>query len=300
MKQVFCEKHLLTTVDAVSLPQTPEICDGARNLGWFATLRSQAASRRNSTMLPMAFTLCLGLPGLSQAGLLTDIEKNAFVVAETAALTASMLAEQYGVAAQTLVFSSTAFSGSNWQFDLAGSYLGNPVALAFSGSFNPATDEGVFNSTGTIGTDAWNGTGTWKYVDLAVDTDGLQMDFSQAIGLTGFFLDRHILDPKKELTTDDGTTRHTISQGKYIRTILGIPVGMPIDQTDDSIGPSGGGGIATVAVSLVDENIFLTGTYEQDGGYIQGNVQVVPEPGAWAMMLAGLAGLLGFSQLRRN
>lgn len=237
------------------------------------------------------------LAGPARAGLLTDVEKNAFVVGEAAAMTASMLEDVYGLHEDTLQFSSTSFSATGWTVGLTGSYAGESVALNFMGTFSPGTNMGSYTVDGLIGLDSYSGMGDWSYVSIDAVTDGL--NFNAAASVLGLLYDRHTVTPKLEVTTDDGITRHTVSQGKYYKTFLGVTYGRIVDQTDDSIGPSGGGGRATVVVSLIDDGVNLSGMFDQGGGQISGTLSIVPEPSTWTLATAGLIALAGYRRCRR-
>ena len=242
-------------------------------------------------LLIQSLVSCLALVTPARAGLLTAIEKNAFVVGETAAMTVSMMQDFYGWSSGAMGFGSTSFSATSWTFDLTGTYAGRTVGLTFSGFFDPLTNLGSYVSAGSIGSDIWGGDGLWSYVDLGPDTDGLNFDAFATISSTPKVLDVHTVKPKKEVTTDNGVTRHTVSEGEYQKTENGVKVGDPVDQTDDSIGPSQGK-TATVSVFLTQDRVFLVGAFDREGGRINGSVQVIPEPSAWLLVGVGLAGLI--------
>ena len=244
------------------------------------------------TTLVAAILLSWALPSPVFGGLLTNFEKNAVVMIEASALSTSMVITEYGPSQAALSFSGQ-FSDVAWSLGLTGTYLGNPLALTFTGTFDTTLGQGTFTSAGSIGTDSWTGSGSWSYLDLSPNTDGLLWAANATIlgkgGLVKGKPDTEVIVPKDELTTDNGKTRHTVSQGMYFDTKGGTRVGRIHDQTDDSIGPSGGSGTAVCSLTIPDHSIFLTGSYDQGGGAISGIVQVVPEPCSLLLLASGLA-----------
>lgn len=162
------------------------------------------------------------------------------------------------------------------------------------------TNQGSLSTIGTVGSSSWSGSGSWSFVDLAPDTDGFLFDYIvtviPGVGIPLIF-DREIVDPKRELTTDDGTTRHTVSQGRYFWTFFGVRI-KEVDERNDLIGPSNRGMPATVVVSLPQDQIVLTGTADFLTGVSSGAITVVPEPSTWLMFATGLLGLLGYGWRR--
>lgn len=214
-------------------------------------------------------------------------------------MTVSMMQDVYGLSSDVMSFNSSDFSANGWMFDLTGTYAGQAVSMTFTGVFDLTTNTGGYTSVGNVGGDIWDGTGSWSYVDLAAAIDGLNFDSVAFIdGIVDWITDRHTIAPKIEHTFDDGITRHTISQGQYRKTLFGITFGDVVDQTDDSIGPSDGTGLATVTVSLTQDQIFLAGTFDQLGGQIAGRVQFVSEPTSLFLLGIGFGGLVWSGRIR--
>jgi len=267
----------------------------------------RAAGARIAVIALLTALMIGGLaPGSASAGLLTNVEKDAFAAAEAVVFTTSMLEQQYGTTPATLSFSSTTFSDTAWSITLTGDYSGRFVDLPLSGTFNTSTNQGTMGSApGTVGSDTWTPSGTWSYTSINANTDGLTFNlvgtvFTVTTSPITNINDRHTVVPKLEVTTDDGITRHTVSQGMYFWTRFNVPV-FVVDQTDDSIGPSGGRGTATVSASGIQDGIILSGTFLQAGGSISGTVSVVPEPSSLSLTGLGLAlvAAAGWYRLRR-
>jgi len=262
----------------------------------------RAAGARIAVIALLTALMIGGLaPGTASAGLLTNVEKDAFAAAEAVVFTTSMLEQAYGFTPATLSFSSTTFSDTAWSITLTGDYGGRSVDLPLSGTFNTSTNQGTMGiAPGMVGSDTWTPSGTWNYTSINANTDGLTFNLAVTIGLALLIVDRHTVVPKRELTTDDGTTRHTVSQGMYFWTLFNIPVGRVVDQTDDSIGPSGGRGTATVSASAIQDDILLSGTFLQAGGSISGTVSVIPEPSSLSLTGLGLALVAAAGWYRRR
>jgi len=247
----------------------------------------------------MGFVLGYSAAGTLRASSLTSSEKNIVAMSEAAFLSTAMIIQEFGAFPEALPLTGT-FSDSGWSLAMNGSVSGMPVALSFTGTFNSTLDQGSFTSSGTLGTATWSSPGSWSFMDIDANTVGLLWDATATIAFPiGPILlpDVHIIDPKIEVTMDDGTTRSTTSQGKYVITIAGIPI-KTVDQRDDSIGPSNRGR-GTVVVVASNQDI-VSGTVNFDNNTFAGAVVAVPEPNTLLLIGLGIFGVLGMAMARSN
>jgi hypothetical protein len=230
---------------------------------------------------------------------LTNAEKNYIAMNEAAFLSTAMIVQEFGYSAAPLPLTGT-FSDTGWSLNMSGAFAGLPLSLSFTGTFNTTTGQGSYTSSGTFGSGTWSSPGSWTFSDIDPVTAGLTWDATATIAFPGPLIllpDVHIIVPKRELTTDDGTTRHTVSQGMYVITIAGIPI-KTVDQTDDSIGPSNRNG--PVIVSVASNQAMLTGTINFANDTFAGSVAAVPEPASLSLFSIGALGLLGCCRFMRS
>ena len=253
---------------------------------------------KGSTVL-VAFVLGCSAVGTLRASLLTSSEKNIIAMSEAAFLSTAMIIQEFGASPGALPITGT-FSDSGWSLAMNGSFSGMPVALSFAGTFNSTVNQGSFTSSGTLGAATWSSPGSWSFTDIDVITTGLLWDATATIAFPiGPILlpDVHIIVPKREVTTDNGITRHTTSQGQYVITIAGIPI-KTVDQTDDSIGPSDrSSGTAVVVASNQD---ILSGTVNFNNNTFAGAVVAVPEPNTLLLIGLGIFGVLWYGNGRSS
>lgn len=81
-------------------------------------IETSIISAKVAAQLLAFLVLCGVLASPGRAGLLTDVEKNAFVVGETVAMTVSMMKDVYGLSSEVMRFDSTTFSATGWMLDL--------------------------------------------------------------------------------------------------------------------------------------------------------------------------------------
>lgn len=208
----------------------------------------------------------------------TPAEESVEAFYEGVLMTGSKLLQEFGPADAVLSFSGT-FSAAGWDGTLTGEYAGQPVNLAFSGTYDGATAQGSFTSSGSYGDGTWEGSGTWSYQREDPMTNNMLWDSEAIIQWLGrlFRPDKHFTTPKRwaRSVLPDGSV-HVVDNGTYVSTFFGIPFGRPKQQISDWIYPpgSGGGGIATVTVSLQDEAITLTGYADFGTGGVGGKVNL--------------------------
>lgn len=213
----------------------------------------------------------------------TAEEMSAEALFEGILMDSSKLLQEFGPADASLAFSGT-FSGSAWTATLSGDYAGQPVAISYSGIVD-ATGSGSFTSTGTYGDGTWEGSGTWSFQQVDAANLDMLWDSQAIIRWLGriFRPDKHFTVPKRWARSrlPDGSI-HVVDSGSYRSTIFGIPFGRVKQQISDWIYPPGGGGIATVAVSLPDDAISLTAYADVGAGTVGGSVglssDVVKDP----------------------
>jgi hypothetical protein len=214
----------------------------------------------------------------------TPAEESAEALFEALVMSASKLLQEGGPADAALSFSGSV-SEASWEAALSGAYAGEPVSLSFSASYDPAAAAGSFTATGTWGEASWSGSGSWSYVRIDPATLDMSWDSEALIEWPWRILrpDKHFTRPKRWARSrlPDGST-HVVDDGSYRSTFFGIPFGPVRRQISDWVYPPGGGGIATVTVSLPDEAIALTGYADFGAGTVGGTVSlsgdVLPEP----------------------
>ena len=208
----------------------------------------------------------------------TPAEESVEAFYEGVLMSASQLLQEFGPADAALSFSGQ-FSAAGWDGTLTGEYAGQPVSLAFSGNYDGATAQGSFTSSGTYGSGTWDGSGTWSYQRADPMTNYMSWDSEAIIQWLGrlFRPDKHFSTPKRwaRSVLPDGSV-HVVDNGTYYSTYFGIPFGRPKQQISDWVYPpgSGGGGIATVTVSLQDEAVALTGYADFGTGGVGGHVNL--------------------------
>ena len=113
--------------------------------------------------------------------LFTDQQKNAEILKEAAITDYSLLGNLFGFSlGNPLSITQGKFTPSGWSFALTGMYLGMPVALDFSGSFDEAQNTGSFTTGGTVGNTSMNGSGAWSWIDVS----NVESDLNFGTGLT--------------------------------------------------------------------------------------------------------------------
>src|SRR6516164_5383130 len=135
-----------------------------------------------STFCLAALTLLMVGLGHARAGpLFTDAKKNASILEEAALTNHFLIGKVTGLSSRDpLDITSGTFNSSGWSFSLTGTYSGMPVALAFVGMFDLASNAGSFTSTGTIGSSILSGLGNWAWTD----TSDVEEDLTYSISLT--------------------------------------------------------------------------------------------------------------------
>jgi hypothetical protein len=208
----------------------------------------------------------------------TPAEKSVEAFYEAVVMSSSKLLQEFGPADAALSFSGT-FADGGWQGSLTGDYAGQPVNVAFTGTFDGGSNSGSFTTQGTYGTGTWSGDGTWSYTQPDPSTLLMSWDSQAVINWLSklFKPDKHFTTPKRwaRSVLPDGTV-HVVDSGSYRSTRFGIPFGPVRRQISDWIYPphSGGGGIATVTVSLSDEAIDLSGYADFGSGAAGGKINM--------------------------
>jgi hypothetical protein len=227
-----------------------------------------------------SFALALlfgGAAAAQDSSAFTPAEESVEALYEAVLMSSSKLLQEFGPADAALSFSGT-FSSSGWSATLTGDYAGQPVALSFSGTFDGSTHAGSFTSSGTYGDGTWTGSGSWSYVQVDPMNLDMSWDSEATIAWPWKLLkpDKHFTAPKRwaRSVLPDGSV-HVVDSGTYRSTYFGIPFGKAKKQISDWIyPPGGGGGIATVTVSLTDEAIGLTGYADFGSGGVGGKVNL--------------------------
>lgn len=238
------------------------------------------------------------------AALLTDEEKAAVALAEFTSLNASLVTQQLGLSLAELPFTG-GFSASAWSSSPSGSYAGAALAITTTASFDTAAGTGSLSTTATVGGATWTGTGSYSFSTLGPDTNGLLLDYVvnvQEPGKADRAFDREIVEPKLEVTTDNGTTRHTVSQGKYFWTLFDVRI-KQVEQRNDIIGPSQKNGPVVVSVTVPEDGLALTGIADfmaAGGATLSGVVSVVPEPASGLLWAGGVVVLAAWAARRRR
>lgn len=229
----------------------------------------------------------------------TSLDKNVGALTESAVMSTSKIVQVFGASVNTLSYSGT-FNNSNWSLTISGSYSGASLNLSFNGYFDEILNKGSFISTGTLGTATWNGSGTWSFIGIDPKTIGMLWT-SEAIikPVAGEQKkpDKHFTDPKITFETSDDKYIYRTDYGKYFDTEDGKRIGEEKEQISDWVIPKDGPQIASLTVSLKEDNIFLIGSADFDNGTIGGSINVVPEPSTVLLLYTGLA---GFAVLRRK
>lgn len=207
----------------------------------------------------------------------TPAEESVEALYEAVLMSSSKLLQEFGPGDAALSFSGS-FSAGGWSATLSGDYAGQPVNLAFSGTYDGASRTGSFTSNGTYGDGVWAGTGSWSYVQVDLMNLDMSWDSEATISWPWKLVkpDKHFPKPKRwaRSVLPDGSV-HVVDSGTYYSTIFGIPFGKAKQQISDWVyPPGGGGGIATVTVSLTDEAIHLTGYADFGTGGVGGKVNL--------------------------
>lgn len=227
----------------------------------------------------------------------TPGEESLGAMLEAGLMTVSMFDSALGTpgSPQSLSYSAT-FDDSSWDLSLTGSYSGNTVDLNLV-----STSVGSYSTNSahdTVGGNPWNESGVWTYTPVSTGIVDMLFMTNAIFGTTIF--DREVT--KTWAKSSDGTTTHIADTGTYYWTLFGVkvfPAVGTLPQISDYIYPNGAPDMATVSVSLPQENLVLTGSADLTAGTSSGTISAVPEPAPLLLTGLGLT-LLAMTRLRHR
>jgi hypothetical protein len=243
----------------------------------------------------LALALVLRADALDAASF-TLQEMNFGILNNSLGMTTSMLLQTFGSSPAVLNYFGT-FSDVNWTAALVGNYAGLDVDLVMNGTFNDASQQGSYLSTGTVGPATWQGTGTWSFAPPSASSVEVNWDAETTILIPGadpFKPDRKGNGPWTRQRLDGSTDIQDF--GTYSWSFFGLPV--PFFEflmlESDWVVPNNPPGSAFASVILPRDDIALNGV--ADFGVVEGTttgtVAVIPEPSTLLLLSIGVLATL--------
>ncbi len=230
-------------------------------------------------------------------------EQNLKMMQQAAAVTSIELVDEYGSSPSTLSYTGS-FTATSWLLSLTGTLASQTVNFSFTGSTsgpdgsNDST--GSYAETGTVGGDAWSGSGAWSSgPDPSDSTNRLGAWKSSDPVTYGPKPPKppkppkveHDIEVDEEYALPDG-----VDYIAYHKTINGDPVGPEhYEESDDEDGLGG----RSSREDYLGVGVRLNGQRNLDTDTVSGTINIVPLPAAVWSGLA-LLGALGLMQIPRR
>jgi hypothetical protein len=250
--------------------------------------------KRRSHIFVLAIILLCVTAHQAIASTITADEKTLSILDEVATSSNSMLTQSFGLSVGNILVFNGSFTQTGWSLNLGGNSAGMPVALSFIGSFNPTSDTGFFDSTGTIGSASWLSSGSWSFADVSNDVNSVTEEFSSEATITPVSgnpikPDRKAIN-RKDTRNPDGSISDT---GQWMVTENGNDTGKRIPFTSFIARTAG---ISTVTSA----DSVLVGAVNFTAGTTSGSVTTVPEPATLILFGAGILASAGVRLRQRR
>jgi hypothetical protein len=176
-----------------------------------------------------------------------------------------------------------AFDSHGWTWSLSGSYAGQSVAFSSTGTFNGSTNTGSWTTIGTFGEHSLNSSG-----DITFTPDTLSFQLAE-ISVIDFILPPKHVDGITSSSYEEKGSNMFKSTTETQYSILGVPVGKPVVNSDDYKKNSSFDKELTAPDPFGDVTVRIDGTISD--GAVAGQATIVPEPSTLPLCTFGLVAL---------